>query len=215
MNKTLPMKILAISDTVIEGLYSGGVVNRFSGTDVIISCGDLPYAYPEYLLSMLNAMLFFVRGNHDISSRSWQVQHPGPLGGFDLHKRTAQYNGLLLAGVEGCLRYREGPFMYSQNEMWLNVFELVPRLIVNRLRFGRFLDIFVTHAPPFGIHDEMDLPHQGIKAFLWLDRVFSPTLHLHGHIHLYNHNSNRETMLGTTRIINCYGFQEILISMEG
>lgn len=208
------MKILAVSDTVIEGLYSGGVVNRFAGTDLIISCGDLPYAYPEYLLSMLNATLFFVRGNHDISSQSWQIQHPGPLGGFDLHKRITQYKGLLLAGVEGSLRYREGPFMYSQSEMWMNVFELVPGLIVNRLRFGRFLDIFVTHAPPFGIHDETDLPHQGIKAFLWLDRVFSPLFHLHGHIHLYNHNSNRETLLGDTRIINCYGFREILISLD-
>ncbi len=205
------MKILAISDTVIEGLYSGGVTQRFAGTELVISCGDLPYAYPEYLLSMLNAALFYVRGNHDVSVQNWQVPQPGPLGGFDLHKKITRFNGLLLAGIEGSLRYRDGPFMYSQNEMWMNVFELIPGLIVNRMRYGRFLDIFVTHAPPFGIHDEIDLPHQGIKAFTWFDRVFSPKFHLHGHIHIYNHNVKRETVFDGTRIINCYGYQEITV----
>ncbi len=205
------MKILAISDTVIDGLYSGTVVNRFPDVDLLISCGDLPYYYPEYIVSMLNTPLYFVRGNHDLASQSWQAQQPGPLGGFDLHKKITQYHGLILAGVEGSIRYREGPFMYTQNEMWMNILEMIPKLMYNRLRLGRFVDIFVTHTPPYSIHDEIDLPHQGIKAFLWFDRVFSPRYHLHGHIHLYNHNSQRETMLFNTRIINCYGFQEIII----
>jgi hypothetical protein len=48
-----------------------------------------------------------------------------------------------MAGVEGSIRYREGPFMYTQSEMWLNVFSLIPRLLLNKWIYGRYLDIFI------------------------------------------------------------------------
>ena len=71
---------------------------------------------------------------------------------------------MLLAGVEGCLKYNDGPFQYTQAEMWARVFLLIPGLLRNHLRRGRYLDVFVTHAPPAGIHDGDDLPHRGIRG---------------------------------------------------
>jgi Icc-related predicted phosphoesterase len=206
------VKILAVSDTVVDSLYSAGVSDRFEGVDFVVSCGDLPYFYPEYLLSMLNVSLLFVRGNHDMSAERWKTAHPGPMGGYDLHKKIMMEKGVIFAGVEGSLRYKDGPFMYSQSEMWMNIFGLIPRLVYNRQRYGRYLDVFVTHAPPFGINDREDPAHQGVKAFKWFDRVFAPRYHLHGHVHLYNTHSPRTTHFENTKVINCYGFQEIEVS---
>jgi len=93
--------------------------------------------------------------------------------------------------------------------MWQMVYGMVPQLMLNKVRYGRFLDVLVTHAAPKGIHDEDDPAHQGIDAFRWLIENFSPSLHLYGHIHLYNPLKPRETMLGSTRVINCYGHREI------
>lgn len=205
------MKILAVSDTVIEALYSPLVSQRFSKVDIVISCGDLPYYYPEYITSLLNAALYYIRGNHDRASANYLRPHPAPTGGIDLHRRSVNHEGLLLAGIEGSIRYKDGPFMYSQNEMWMNVFRLIPALFWNKIRYGRFLDIFVTHAPPTGFHDLPDYAHQGIRAFRWFDEVFQPTYHLHGHTHLYGKDHYQISSLGLTKIINCYGFQEIVI----
>ncbi len=203
------MKILAVSDTVVQSLYSPQVSSRFPKVDLVVSCGDLPYEYPEYLTSLLNASLYFIRGNHDRAAQNPLQPHPAPLGGIDLHRRSVNHTGLLLAGVEGSIRYKDGPFMYSQSEMWLHVFRLIPALLLNKIRHGRYLDVFVTHAPPFGIHDQADYAHQGIRAFRWFDTVFQPLYHLHGHIHLYGRNQRQVSTLGSTQILNCYGFQEI------
>ena len=97
--------------------------------------------------------------------------------------------------------------------MWRMVFQLVPQLLINKMRFNRFLDLFITHAPPFGIHDQDDLPHTGIKAFNWFNRVFQPTYHLHGHIHVYRNDAIIETKINKTTILNCYGYKEVLFDM--
>ena len=93
--------------------------------------------------------------------------------------------------------------------MWTNVFSLVPALLRNKLLHGRYLDLFVSHAPPWQIHDQQDLPHNGIRAFRWLDKVFKPKIHLHGHIHVYRSDTVRETVYYNTKVINCYGYREI------
>ena len=99
--------------------------------------------------------------------------------------------------------------------MWSMVWQVVPSLLLNRIRFGRYLDIFVTHAPPWKVNDQDDLPHQGIKAFRWLDRVFRPRLHLHGHIHIYQGYKAPQAELGSTRVINVYGYRELVLDPPG
>jgi Icc-related predicted phosphoesterase len=60
-----------------------------------------------------------------------------------------------------------------------------------------------------GIHDQPDLPHQGINAFRWLLKVFQPRYHFHGHIHVYHPDAVTETKFNQTQVINTYGYIEI------
>lgn len=206
------MKILAVSDTEIGFIYSPMICERFSNIDLVISCGDLPYFYLEYIISMLNIPLYYVRGNHasKMEFASSGLPRTAPWGAYDLHQRVHQdHSGLLLAGLEGSIQYNLGPFQYSQNEYWFKVFRLVPGLLINKLKSGRYLDVFVTHAPPYHIHDMDDRPHQGIKAFNWLIKVFQPKLHLHGHIHVYRQDTVMSSQVGGTQVINTFGYREI------
>jgi uncharacterized protein len=206
------MKILAVSDIELGLIYSAGISERFKDIDLIVSCGDLPYFYLEFMVSMLNKPLYFVHGNH-----ANQVEHTAagykykPDGGTNLHKRIVHEQGLSIAGVEGCLQYNYGPYQYSQAEMWYYVFSLIPGLLINKVRTGRYLDIFVTHAPPWHIHDQDDRPHQGIKAFRWFDHIFQPRYHLHGHIHIYRNDTPITTRFEQTSITNVYGYRMITI----
>ncbi len=205
------MKILVVSDVEIGFIYSPGIKTRFPHVDFVISCGDLPYYYLEYIISMLDKPLYYVRGNH-----AYQVEittggdRREPWGAVNLHQRTVRDpTGVLLAGIEGSIRYNNGPQQYSQGEMWAMVINLIPRLLFNRLRFGRYLDILVTHSPPWQIHDKDDPPHRGIRAFRWLIKVFKPAFHLHGHIHVYRQDTITQTAFGDTQVINTYGYREI------
>lgn len=215
MNKQGQWKVLSVSDKVASFIYSPQIHNRFKGVDLIIGCGDLDYYYLEFMVSSLDAQLFYVRGNHDkVVEYSGPVQRTAPGGGVNLHRKIINHEGLLLAGVEGSMRYRPGMFQYTQEEMWGHVLSLVPGFILNKIRYGRFLDVFVSHAPPFGIHDEDDLPHQGIKAFRWLVNVFQPSYYFHGHVHLYRPDDPRVTRLGKTCIINSFYFYETVIELH-
>jgi len=233
-----PVNLLTLSDVLVHSVYNPVIRERFAETNLVLSCGDLPDFYLEYVVSMLDVPLCFVHGNHapapepDGRALPWELagarsqrtsgsaQPAGrttedlrgaPHGGTDLHCRTAQCRGLLLAGVQGSARYSGGPYQYTQTEMWGHVLGLIPGLLMNRIRYGRFLDIFVTHAPPWGIHDQPDPCHQGIKAFRWLIQVFKPAYHIHGHIHIYSPGTVAETQFGPTRVINTYGYRTLVV----
>jgi Icc-related predicted phosphoesterase len=205
----MPLKVLSLSDKQVETIYNPGVKDRFGDVDLILGCGDLAYYYLEFVVSMLDVPLYYVRGNHS-NQVEYSMVGPKthPEGGLDLHCQLIHEQGLLLAGVEGSLRYRKGPFQYTQSEMWVNVLRIVPRMILQRMRRGRFLDIFVSHAPPWGIHDKSDLPHQGIHAFRWLIETFKPRYHFHGHIHVYRQDVPTITRHADTMVINTYAFKK-------
>ena len=208
------MNLLTVSDVESSLIYNPRIRERFNDIDLVISCGDLSYFYLEYIISTLDIPLYFVRGNHarDIE-HGYGGTRTSPWGAVNLHRKVLRdrSSGLLLSGIQGCLRYNQGSYQYSQTEMWLLVMLMVPAMLSNKIRYGRYLDIFVSHAPPWGIHDDTDLAHQGIKAFLWLVRVFQPTYHLHGHIHIYHPGTISKTRLGKTLIYNTYGFRRLPI----
>ena len=210
------MKILSVSDVELGFIYSPLIIDRFKDVDLVISCGDLPYYYLEYIISLLNVPLYYVRGNHASPIESGSGgDRSSPWGAIDLHQKVRRAaNGLLLAGIEGSVRYNLGPYQYSQGEMWWMVWKLVPGLFLNKLRFGRYLDIFVSHAPPWQIHDKTDLPHQGIKAFRWLIDVFQPAYHLHGHIHVYRQDEVTESLEKNTWVVNTYGYRVLVLDMD-
>lgn len=210
------MKILALSDIVVDAIYTPQIAKRFPDIEIVIGCGDLPYYYLEFTMTALNVPLYYVRGNHahkvEYTIRGEQTE---PQGGCDLHRRNLIYKNLLMAGVEGSLRYRPGPYQYSSAEMWGHVFSLVPGFFQNKIRYQRYLDIFISHAPPKGIHDQEDPAHQGVAAFNWLIKVFKPRYHLHGHIHVYHPWVITETQVNETLVVNAFGHKKIDLDTPG
>jgi predicted phosphodiesterase len=59
------MKILAVSDQVVERLYALSSSGHFQDVELLLGCGDMPYEYLEYLVTILNVQMFYVPGNHD------------------------------------------------------------------------------------------------------------------------------------------------------
>lgn len=210
------MKILAVSDVELGFIYQPQIRERFCDVDLLIGCGDLQSYYLEYMVSTLNIPMYYVNGNHVYRSESITGDSkPFPMGAVNIHRRClTDDTGVLIAGVEGSLRYNLAGFQYTQSEMWDHVYKIIPKLLFNKIYYGRYLDIFVTHAPPWKIHDQSDLPHQGIKAFRWLIKVFKPVYHLHGHVHIYRNDSIISTRYLQTDIINCYGYREITFDMK-
>ena len=210
------MKVLFVSDKVVEHIYSPSIAQRYQDVKLVIGCGDLPYYYLEYIQSVLNVSLVYVHGNHDpereyLSDGSMVA---GPMGGVNLHCKSVNEQKLLLAGLEGSIRYRDGLFQYSQHEMWLNaIFHLAPRFLMNKLRYGRYVDILVAHSPPFGIHNGDDRIHIGFNSFLWLMKVFKPRYLVHGHRHIYNPMEITETRYFDTQVVNIYPYKVIDIEV--
>ncbi len=207
-----PTKILAISDHVDNLVYSQNIRDRFKDVDLVISCGDLPPNYLEYIVSSLNVPVLGVRGNHD-HGRAFDAVPRGSIGPgtIDLHGRVIESNGLLIAGLEGSLDYNHGPHQYSEGAMRLQIARLLPQLLLNKLRHGRYLDILVTHAPPRGIHDQPDRCHQGFAVLRDFMERFQPRYLVHGHIHLYDRQTVTRTAFGNTTVLNAYGYRELRV----
>ncbi len=111
---------------------------------------------------------------------------------------------LLIAGASGSLNYNRGLNQYSNAEMQLRLVCMIPRLLMNRIRYGRYLDIFLTHATPLHVHDHDDPCHTGFKCYNWFLRAFKPAYMVHGHIHLYDQRDERVTKYGETVVVNAF-----------
>ena len=117
------MKILAVSDEVVERLYTLCTSGHFSEIDLILGCGDLPYPYLENLLTFLNIPLFYVPGNHDPT-----FNPENPLahveGASHLDLKVARYKKVLIGGFGGSIRYRPNVAnQYSQTDAYLRAFQ--------------------------------------------------------------------------------------------
>ncbi|MEE3356904.1 MAG: metallophosphoesterase [Lachnospiraceae bacterium] len=190
------MKILVIADEENKGLYDFYNPSRTEGVDLIISCGDLSPRYLEYLETMTNVPLLYVRGNHDKN----YDQIP-PLGCIDIDDRIYDFHGLRILGLGGSMRYHEGGDMYTEDEMKKRIKKLNAAIA---LRNG--FDILVTHAPAKGYGDLEDLPHRGFDCFNTLIEQWKPKYMLHGHVHKsYGGSFEREREHASgCKIINGY-----------
>lgn len=207
------MKILAVSDEVVERLYSLCASGHFRDVELILGCGDLPYPYLENLLTFLNVPLFYVPGNHDPNYNPENALARAE-GGSNLDLKSTRFKKFLIGGFGGSILYRpDGTNQHSQTEAYLRAFRMLPRLLLNRINYGRALDILITHSPPFGIHDEDSQSHQGLRAINWLLRVSAPRYHFHGHTHFHRRNlSPSETTQGLTKIMNVYPYKLVEVS---
>lgn len=188
--------------------------------DIVLSCGDLPFDYLEYLVSGLDVPLLYVLGNHDPSLKppdpTWAPLHadepvPGPRGCDNIDGRLIEIAGLRIAGLGGSVRYRPGANQYTQGEMRRRALNLELRIRLKRVpRSRRALDILVTHAPPFGIASAQDAAHAGFVPFERLIQSFGPLLVVHGHIHPYGRHQP-ERAIGPTRILNAVPSRLIVV----
>jgi len=191
------MNILAVSDNILPRLENGDFLQRtYPDIDLLISCGDMPPPYLDYIASVLDAPLFFVRGNHD------QNYADGFPGGEDLHRKAVAYRGLWFAGLEGSMVYNYSPVQYSDLSMWTLALRMAPGMLWRRLRHGAGVDVFVTHSPPRGIHDMSDRPHQGFRALRLVIAWYRPRYLIHGHVDVLDRRRAIETKVGQTQVIN-------------
>jgi Icc-related predicted phosphoesterase len=208
----LAVKILAVSDQEVDRIYDLVPQGHFSDVEMIIGCGDLRYEFLEYLVTILNVDLFYVPGNHDLDYNPGSTTAQAA-GCTNLDLGTARAKGLLLAGFGGSIRYRpDGTNQYTQTGAFLRAAMLIPKLWRNRLRYGRALDVLITHSPPYGVHDDESRAHRGLKAINWLLDWAQPRYLLHGHIHFIQSNLVRDVIWqGTTSILNVYPYRLIEI----
>lgn len=181
-----PMKLLAMSDMEDRRVYSENLLENYGQADIVLGCGDLPYDYLEYVASVMNRPVLYVHGNHDPlpmltieGDKKW-----GPEGCDPLDDRVRMVGGLLFMGLGGSIHYStQSRYQFTEGQMRWRLARLLPSLLVNRIRYGRFIDVVVAHSPPFGIHDGTDPAHVGFRVFRGLMRRFKPRLLLHGHLH--------------------------------
>ncbi|MDR2510181.1 MAG: metallophosphoesterase [Spirochaetaceae bacterium] len=214
------MKILCVADEVDPLVYSNSVHDRFGHVDYVLAAGDLPLDYIEFIVSSLNKPTLFVFGNHNLGDFHLykKIRFPGPpelnlkkyfapessAGAVYVGGKVVNEDGLLCAGLGGSMRYNSGENQFSETGMMFEAVKLIPKLLYNKLRYGRYIDVLLTHAPPRGIHDKEDRCHRGFKTFLWFMRTFKPRYLVHGHIHLYDANENRETGYVETKVVNAF-----------
>lgn len=192
------VKILTVSDTVMPQLENtANLRRRYHDIDLILSCGDMPAAYLDFIATILSKPLFYVRGNHD------EMYDETPPGGINLHENLVEFMGLTLIGLEGSIRYNRGDIQYTQLEMHKKVMRMAPRLRWNQMRKGHGVDIFVTHSPPRGIHDiEDDFPHRGFDAFINFLSWYRPRMMVHGHVHTWDRRRQTETAFRDSMVYN-------------
>jgi uncharacterized protein len=203
MTPLAPRTILAVSDDVARILDSCRGPETIGKIDFIISCGDLPFDYLELLMGSFNTAMYYVLGNHDgegFCRENGRVDYQ-PDGGESIDGRALEAQGILLAGLGGSIR--RGFTLknqYTEAEMWRRVLRLTPQLLSNQARYGRRLDIFISHSPARGIHESEDPAHRGFAAFRWLLEWAKPRWMLHGHSQFIRPPHSLQTRVGATDV---------------
>ena len=167
------MKILVIADEESKSLWDFYTPRKLKGIDLIISCGDLSPDYLEFLVTMANRTLLYVRGNHDTV-----YDRKPPKGCVCIDEMIYNHNGLRIAGLGGSMRYKESRDMYTESEMTSRVSRLM-----RKTQITGGIDIFVAHAPVRGYGDLDDLPHRGFQCFDNFLTTVKPLYMFHGHVH--------------------------------
>ena len=216
------VRVLAVSDVVDEALYAD--VTGVRDAELILACGDLPFEYLGRLMNRLDVPLVFVPGNHDPDVSGYRLSRAGlplraglparppwPAGAVNADGRVVDVAGLRIAGLGGSPRYSPGPNQYTGRQQARRGCRLAARARLRRRRGAtRTVDILLTHAPPRGVGDGPDPPHQGFPILNALTRWLRPALLLHGHVDP-EPASRRDHWLGDTIVRNVTGWQLLLV----
>lgn len=185
------MRVLVIADRrpKLKGLALPGYVAS-KRLDAVITAGDLTRDILTGIESV-SVPTMGVYGNHCDGT------YLEALGVTNLHLATTTVGGMTFSGVQGCVRYKDGPsqLLYTQDE-YRALLQDLPRA-----------DVVVTHCPPAGINDHTDPAHLGIEALReWIDRV-QPAVLIHGH----TYPRQPVTACGATRVEYVQGAKVITL----
>ncbi|SCW59911.1 Predicted phosphoesterase [Ruminococcaceae bacterium YRB3002] len=196
------MKILAVADIEDRILYDHFTKERVAGVELIVACGDLKADYLDFLMTMVNVPMIYVRGNHDD-----EFMLEPPLGADCIENKIFKYKGIRFLGLGGCIRYKyDAMNMFTENEMKMRIVRATPKIMLA----GGF-DVLVTHAPAKGYGD---MPgshtHEGFQCFNYLMNKYQPAYMLHGHVHNnYGIVKMESEHPSGTKIVNCCGYKII------
>ena len=204
------MKILCVSDEIDPFIYTPSVKQSFGDVEAVLCAGDLPMDYIDFIVSTLNKPTYFVFGNHNLSEykyysreystplsaqNSMQAQesrgHGAVYLGFECVRteimiqdpKTKKRRPLLIAGAPGSIDYNHGQCQFTEGQMRWKLRSMAPSLLWNKIRYGTYVDIFLTHASPRHIHDKEDPCHKGFECFNSFLLKHQPKLHVYGHVH--------------------------------
>ena len=215
----IQLDVLAVSDEVDQRIYTPTLKERMGDVAMVIGCGDLPATYLEFIVDAINRPVYFVLGNHaeELTKEGERGEPRLPLGCINLGRTIVRDSetGLILAGLPGSPRYSEHePVQYTEFQMNMMMLRMAPRLYWNKLRYGRFLDVLVTHAPPRDVNDREDLAHRGFDAMRRFLNRFKPKYQLHGHIHLYDRTQPNSATFAETEVINVFPYQRLSLAFN-
>ncbi len=215
----MTVRVLAVSDTVDPRIHSATLRQRMPDIDIVIGAGDLPARYLEFLADALERPVYFVLGNHMEEwvedAQTGRIYEPMGATGLNGKVIYEPSSGLVLAGLSGSPKYSgEGGQQFTELQVYWTIARMAPRLLYQRIRRGRWVDVLITHAPPRDVNDRPDQAHRGFGAYRTFVRLFKPRYLLHGHIHLYDRNEPWQATLGETRVINVYPYRKLELDFE-
>jgi len=188
------MRILALSDIESSFIHDHFDPQYFKGVSLVLAAGDMRAEYLSYIVTMLNVPLLYVHGNHDA-----RLLKEPPEGCTCIDGIIYEHDGLRIAGLGGCMTYTGGPLQYTEKEM-------TKRIAKNKFKYRKGIDLFLTHAPAFGLGDGTDQAHTGYKCFIELLDKYKPGHMVHGHQHLNYGKMERTLQYQNTKIINAYDY---------
>ena len=189
------MKIMVLADKESPWLWDYFDKSKLEGIDLILSCGDLHPQYLSFLATFFQGPILYVHGNHD-----GKYEQIPPEGCVCIDDRVYVHEGVRILGLGGSMRYRPGPYQYTEKEMTKRIKK--PRFKLFR---KRGFDILVAHSPAYQLNDGRDMPQQGFKVFRTLMEKYRPKYFLHGHVHMsYGRQHKRYDKYMDTHIINAY-----------
>jgi Icc-related predicted phosphoesterase len=153
--------------------------------DVIVTLGDIDTLILKSIAERFQGKpIIGLIGNHDFKG---DLEYYGIQ---NLHQNPVILNGKKVAGIEGCIKYKnekDAP-LYTQEEVGKMYREL------------ESCDIIISHNSPFGIHDKAGIAHEGYIGLKQYIEEHQPTHVFHGHQHTHQVSKYK-----STKIVGIYG----------
>ena len=199
------MRILCLADEESKYLWDFYEPWKFDGIDLVLAAGDLKPEYLSFIVTLAHCPVLYVCGNHD------HYDEFPPEGCICIEDEIYEYKGVRILGLGGSMRYRQGPFQYTEQEMARRIIRLAPKLYAKQ-----GFDILLTHAPAYELNDGEDICHRGFFCFLGLLQTYKPKYFVHGHVHkTYGRKFKTVDHFGETTVINAYERYIIEIEPDG